>query len=117
MLAGCLQIVSLNVPTDIESLPTMTITADVKFTVALTAIRPTIAFRYPVGWTIVSVDYTGDFLRASTITNYFAGTWEYTAPNTSHNGPKAGYEWWAGYGGIHTFAIGDTMTIRITIQP
>lgn len=121
ILAGCIQILSLSIPTGIESPPTAQITTEVKFTIDLTSIRPTIAFRYPVGWTIVSVDYTGDhtgdFLRSSTMSNYFASTWESAAPNATHNGPKAGYEWWAGYGGIHTFAIDDTMTITITVQP
>ena len=121
ILAGCLQIVSLTIPTDIESPPTMTITAEVKITVNMTNTRPVIAFRYPVGWTIVSISYTGDhagdFIRSATMVDYYAGTWEATAPDKSHNGHKAGYEWWVGYGSIHTFAVDDTMTVTITVQP
>ena len=121
MLAGCLEIVSISIPRGIESPPTLTITAEVKANADVAAVRPTIAFRYPVGWTIVSVSYTGahtgDFLRSSTMGNYYASTWESTAPDKSHNGHKTGYEWWVGYGGVHDFVTGDTMTITITIMP
>jgi len=121
VLAGCIQIVSTSIPTDIESPPTMTITLDVKATIDSGALRPTIAFRYPSEWTIVSVDYAGDhagdFLRSSTMGNYFDDVWEFTAPNASHNGHKAGYEWWAGYGEILTLAVDDVMTVTITVQP
>jgi hypothetical protein len=63
-----------------------------------------------------SGSHSGNVHYSATITNYFATTWESTPADAAHNGPKAGYKWWAGYGNTHDMLETDVVTVTIRID-
>lgn len=102
VLTGCIKILSLTLPTNVEAGTHYTITVRVQPNADQTGDgRMVFAVRIPNQWTVTSVTYdgavTGAFTSSNTIATYFGTDWEAKAVDAKHNGPKPGYKWWAGY--------------------
>jgi len=123
LLTGCLglEIIGVTYDTGIEAGPAYTIGVEVEVpNDATTNARGTLALRYPTGWEVTGATYSGDqngtVAEAAAIENYFSTTWEDTTVNDTHNGPKPGYEWWAGYTDAYMPNQGDTFTVTLAID-
>ena len=89
-------------------------------TVDLNDVAPTLAFRIPNAWEVKTVILSGAISRqmiySPTMATYFSTTWEAKPVDVSHNGPKPGYKWWAGYATKADFHKDDVITASITID-
>jgi len=81
--------------------------------------RPTFAIRIPEAWNVTSVEFSGAVAGAVTsspvIADYFATVWE-SKSDVTHNGPKEGYKWWAGYGPRGTWHTNDPAAVTVHIN-
>ena len=117
LLSGCIQ--SVNLPSGVEAGPNYTMTIQIACP-NLTDTRGTLAIRIPTGWTVKSATYTGavsgTIHKSNNIISYFSTTWEALPPDSSHNGHKPGYSWWAGYTNPETPGGGATATVTIVVD-
>ena len=117
LLSGCIQ--SVNLPSGVEAGPNYTMTIQIACP-NLTDTRGTLAIRIPTGWTVKSATYTGavsgTIHKSNNIISYFSTTWEALPLDSSHNGHKPGYSWWAGYTNPETPGGGATATVTIVVD-
>jgi hypothetical protein len=120
VLAGCIKITYLNIPTGIPAGSNYTITMQASPTIDLNDVAPTLAFRIPNAWEVKTVVLSGAISRqmiySPTMATYFSTTWEAKPVDISHNGAKPGYKWWAGYATQADVHKDDVITASITID-
>ena len=121
VLAGCIQIIYTNIPSGVPAGSDYTITMQVKATLDLNNIAPTVAIRVPNAWEVKHVDLSGAFIDprvrySPTMATYFATTWEGRPADAAHNGPKVGYKWWAGWADPDDLHKDDVITATIMID-